>query len=129
MNTRNFFGFPIKIEPHEYTDPIHDERKMRDGRPAYAWHNEIQMLRKENRELKESAFKLREQFAVLRIAEWAIFREPVGENLHITIKRWPLVTAQGDPMAELVNNLDKYATVERLQPNHEKAASGTGEKG
>ncbi len=69
-------------------EPAHDERIMTDGRPAYAWHNEIQMLRREVAELKSSERyeQLQTLERVLGVVRWQIERSPAEMADVLTVK-------------------------------------------
>lgn len=111
---REFAGLPIRFEEREVT-PTEDERIMFDGRPAYAWWNEIQMLRDREPQLREREQRLKELTIVLRIAEWAMQRNIVTDDVLLRIKLLPL--AHGDPIAELLNHPEKYVSVVSQESN------------
>jgi len=107
---REFAGFPIRLEQKEI-GPIEDDRIMADGRPAYAWWNEIQMLRQREPDLQKKELAMREQMIVLRIAGWAASRGMLTCDTLLRIKLLP-ITAK-DPQLELLEHPEKYVTVER----------------
>jgi hypothetical protein len=88
----------------------HDDRVMADGRPAFSWWNEIQMLRKKDEDLKEAARHLKEAAAALGVAGWAITRDPNTLDLLIRVRRG--VILETDPLHTLATNPEKYCTVE-----------------
>ncbi len=69
-------------------EAVYDERVMFDGRPAFAWHSEIQMLRREVAELKSSEQHERQQALqkVLGIVAWQIERSPAEMADVLTVK-------------------------------------------
>jgi hypothetical protein len=105
---REFVGFPIQLE-ERYITPVEDDRIMADGRPAYAWWNEIQMLRQRESELHKRDMDTRKRIIALRIAEWAVERDILTDDTLIRIKRLPL-TAK-DPLLDLMEHPEKYVTV------------------
>lgn len=89
-SARHFAGFPIEYEwKNVPTDiaAVQDERVMADGRPAYAWWNEILMLRREIAESKQVNANLREQFTILRVAKWAMAQDAMNGDILVRIKR------------------------------------------
>ena len=58
--------------------PAHDDRLMSDGRPAHAWHNEIQGLRADLARLKESESYETAQLMlkVAGVARWVVEQRP-----------------------------------------------------
>jgi hypothetical protein len=108
---REFAGFPEELEWKE-VGPTQDDRVMADGRPAWAWWNEIQALRAQGPTLQKQAADLREQYRVLRLAEWAFMQDAVSGEVLLRIKRLPLCLAQ-DPETEILNHPEKYCSIER----------------
>lgn len=102
---REFMGFPVRMEEKEIT-PVEDDRIMCDGRPAYAWWNEIQMLRQREPELQRKEMQMREQMVVLRIAEWATTQDILSDDTILRIKRVPI--SHKDPTLELLEHPEKY---------------------
>ncbi len=66
---------------------IQDERIMADGRPAFAWANEIAMLRAENERLKssEQVKGLQDWMAALHIAQIAYNQRPWDRGIDIVL--------------------------------------------
>lgn len=92
-SARHRAGFPIAYEWKDVPVgqvAVQDERVMADGRPAYAWWNEIQMLRKEiadsNASLESNWVKIQDAMAVARIAKWAITRDVLSHDILVRIK-------------------------------------------
>lgn len=108
---RELMGFPIELEWKE-VGPSQDDRIMADGRPAYAWWNEIQMLRSREPQLRKKEVELREQFRILRIANWAFAQEVFSDDILLRIKRLPLAMNR-NPEQELLERPAKYISVER----------------
>ena len=94
-----------------------DERIMADGRPAYAWWNEIQMLRREHERLEPARLNLQDQFILLKIARWAVHEEPWSRCICIRLDRDEALLAEGKDA--LLNNPEKYCTIEHPQPRGE----------
>lgn len=107
---REFMGFPIHLEEREI-HPVEDDRIMCDGRPAYAWWNEIQMLRSREPELQKQEMAFREKAILLRITDWCYSRDMLSNDTFLRIRQTPLTAL--DPIAELLNNPEKYITVEK----------------
>jgi hypothetical protein len=109
-NAREFMGFPVELEWKE-VGPSQDDRIMADGRPAYAWWNEIQMLRARGPELEKKQKELADQFKILRIAEWVFYPEIISDDILLRIKRLPLTLAR-NPETELLEHPEKYISIE-----------------
>lgn len=109
---REFMGFPVELEWKE-VGPTQDDRIMADGRPAYAWWNEIQMLRAREPQLQKKELELRGQFRVLRIAHWAFASEVISDDILLRIKRLPMTLATNSEN-ELLEHPEKYVSVERI---------------
>lgn len=105
---REFVGYPVRMEEREI-GPVEDDRIMADGRPAYAWWNEIQMLRAREPELQRREMELRQKTIVLRIAEWAMSQDMLTCETLLRIKRLPLMSS--DPALELLQHPEKYVSV------------------
>ena len=96
-------------------NPIHDDRIMSDGRPAHAWWCELEMLRNREPEFDKTRARMREQMIILRIADWAIQRDPNTDDFLLRIRR-DLTSAKIDPAQELMNNPGKYVSIEKRKP-------------
>lgn len=107
---REFMGFPTKLEWKE-VGPSQDDRIMADGRPAYAWWAEIEMLRAREPQVQRKELELLERFKVLRIAEWAFLQDATTDDVILRIKRLPLT--RDNPMRELTEHPEKYCSIER----------------
>jgi hypothetical protein len=105
---RELMGFPIRLEEREIS-AVEDDRIMADGRPAYAWWNEIQMLRQREPEIQRREMALREKMIVLHIAEWAMVKDFLTGDTLLRIKQLPLMAK--DPALELLEHPEKYVTV------------------
>ena len=90
---------------------IADTRIMADGRPAYAWWNEIQMLRAKEPELSATEQRLKEQFILLKICEWAFSQDLVSGDILIRVRRDFTLTTERHPEMELVNHPEKYCSI------------------
>lgn len=75
--------------------PVHDDREMSDGRPAWAWHNEIQMLRAELNRLKEDESYERAQLMlkVAGVARWVVERRPdtLAQRLYLEFRDFDML--------------------------------------
>lgn len=107
---REFAGFPIRMEEREIS-AVQDDRIMADGRPAYAWWNEIQMLRQREPELQRRETVLRGKTILLRIAEWAATQDILTGDTLLRIKQSPITSS--DPALELLEHPEKYVSVEK----------------
>lgn len=107
---REFAGFPIRYEEREIS-PTEDDRIMADGRPVYAWWNEIQSLRQREPELRQREKDLQGKMILLRIAEWAYSRDMLTGDTLLRIKQVSLMNS--DPVSELLNHPEKY--VEKIE--------------
>ena len=110
---REVAGFPIEME-FKQVGPEQDDRIMADGRPAHAWWYEIQMLRRREPDLQKKEKDLREQFRILRIAEWAFYPEIISDDVLLRIKRLPLALNK-NPETELLEHPEKYISVEQTK--------------
>jgi hypothetical protein len=116
-NTRQLMGFPIEYEWKEVsvdTAAVQDDRIMADGRPAYAWWNEIQMLRDKESMLQKKEKELLDQAFVLRLAKWAYTQNPMlaEYDLVLYVNRWKAAFAY-DPTVEIVAHPEEYVRVEK----------------
>src|SRR6266568_6688451 len=112
-STRRFVRMPTELEFKEVPNniaAIQDDRIMADGRPAHAWWCEIEMLRAREPELQKREAAIREQFRVLRIAEWAFMQDIITDEVILRIKRLPLTMAS-DPERELLEHPEKFCSV------------------
>lgn len=107
---RELVGFPVELE-WKKVGPSQDDRIMADGRPAYAWWNEIQLLRAQGPNLEKQAADLREQFRILRIASWAYAQEVFSDDILLRIKRLPMIL-NSNPEQELLEHPEKYISIE-----------------
>ena len=78
---------------------------MADGRPAFAWWNEIQMLRHQAAEKDQALFRFREMQVVLRIAQ---VLSP--DSLDVLIRIKPRLDVRPD---DLWQHPEKYAEIVR----------------
>jgi hypothetical protein len=114
---REFMGFPVELEWKEVS-PCQDDRIMADGRPAYCWWNEIQMLRAQAPSLEEKQRRLWKEFQVLRIAKWVFMQDAITGEVLIRIKRLPLEMAK-DLSRELTEHPENFCSIEK--PNADSA--------
>lgn len=110
---REFAGFPIRLE-EKVISPVEDDRIMADGRPAYAWWNEIRMLRQREPELQKRETALCEKTIVLRIAEWATAKDMLSGDTILRIRQLPLM--ERNPVLELLEHPEKYVSVAAPKP-------------
>lgn len=97
---------------------IQDDRIMADGRPAFAWWNEIQMLRQREPAIQKREMALAEKFTVLRIAEWAIMPLMTidgNDDLIIRVRRSPLILSKIGA-SDLAEHPEKYCEVMSAEP-------------
>ena len=107
---RHFVGYPIHVERKEIS-AVEDDRIMADGRPAYAWWNEIQILRRREPELQRKEIALQEKIIVLRIAEWAVKEDMLQTgDTFLRIRQRPLTVSE--PALELLQHPERYITLE-----------------
>ena len=69
---------------------VHDERVMADGRPAFAWWNEIQMLRAEKRRDSEQVEFNKRLGRILRVVEFKTWNDIEGD-IHMVLTRHSLL--------------------------------------
>ena len=113
-SARHFVGMPIEYEYKEVDVGIaalQDERVMVDGRPAYAWWNEIQMLRARESKLQEMEAQLRKQYQILGIAKWARAKDILSDDLFIRVKIDRLLMER-NPESALANHPEKFCELE-----------------
>lgn len=91
-------------------EAAHDERIMADGRPAFAWWNEIQMLRAEKAIVDSSASDLKDMMALLRIAECQVTDNRLNGDLIITLTRLERIAAKSTTLRGLIA---EYVELER----------------
>lgn len=75
---------------------ITDETIMPDGRPFFAWRNELEMLRSEVQALKPAQDRVSDQMRLLNIARIESIQEPWSGDLVIRFR-----------MIDRVNSLSK----------------------
>jgi len=120
---QEFVGMPIEYEWKEISigeKATRDDRIMADGRPAYAWWNEIQMLRSKEPELQTAQMKIVEQMIILKIAEWATaqeFGDPLNDTILVRFKRGMLIMSK-DPSLEVMKDPGKFCEV--VNPKEKK---------
>lgn len=68
------------------TDLCTDLKKMPDGRPFFAWENELKMLREENKSLAPKQKKVNDMMRLLHIAKIESEHEPWTGDLVIRFR-------------------------------------------
>lgn len=107
---RQLMGFPIEYEWKDVSVEqaiMRSELVMPDGRPMSAWWFEIQDARKRKPDLEEREKQIREQFVLLRIAEWAIARDALTGDMLIRFKPSLMATAN-----EIVRDPGQFCSIE-----------------
>lgn len=79
---------------------IQDERVMVDGRPAFAWWNELQRLRMEAREAKELSGQCQALMRVLKVATVVWDTDPRFGDIHIKVSQKDLMLMD-DPVRDI----------------------------
>ena len=87
-----------------------DEQIMSDGRPAYAWWNEIQMLRSQARRVAENNKRADAMFKVLGVVRWAVEQHSptLSTDIHVRVKDMALLQDSWDEVlkrAELITEV------------------------
>ena len=94
--------------------PSEDERIMSDGRPAYAWWNELTMLRSRDKQLYAREQEIMEKLKVLRIAEWAFAKDCLSGDVIVRIRQLPLVLSKA-PMAEFIEHPEDFCEITKRE--------------
>ena len=84
------------------SEPAQDERIMCDGRPAFAWWNEIQMLRADRARVDKLTNELLDMNALLHIAKIEL-GEDHNKDMIITISRLERVRARSHTLRGLIS--------------------------
>jgi hypothetical protein len=97
-------------EKIQYEHAIHDSRIMFDGRPAYAWWNEIQMLRAREPKVQQTEKTLLDKMKILKIVEWAYTQPDVLSN-DIVVRIKTDYFGTNDPHLEFLKDPGKFCTL------------------
>jgi len=114
-SARHLMGFPVELEWKDVPTAeaaVQDDRIMADGRPAYAWWNEIQMLRREKEQSQKDTISLQDQFIVLKIAKWFRMQDVLTNDVIIRIKFSMDLTPEA-----LANDPGKFCSIEPKSPH------------
>ena len=88
-----------------------DDTIMADGRPAYAWWNEIQMIRKSEQDIGQERKRLYELYALLSVEEIQSSIDQATDSVMIKIKKSRIVAAPTMHQEEIA----KLAEVESIR--------------
>jgi hypothetical protein len=92
-------------------EPVHDERIMCDGRPAFAWWNEIQMLRADKARVDNLTQELLDMQALTGIVRTYLEEHPNTGDLVIRLSRLERIEARSTTLRGLIA---EYVELERI---------------
>lgn len=107
-------------------EPEHDERIMSDGRPAFAWWNEIQMLRADKARVDNLTNELQDALALLGIVNIALYQD-IDQNITITLTAKERIEARAYTLRGLIAEMIEKERERPIQKSPAHAARGGAE--